>query len=153
MSPSRGRRAVHVQAFALACACLSGCVERRYTIRSNPPGAMVIVNGEEVGPTPVSRSFTYYGTRKLTLMADGYETMTVLQPVKAPWYDNNFTDWLTENFVPFTIRDERDFTYTLAPKQIPDPNDLVNRGQQLRNEGQVPPKPLRGGILGFLGFP
>jgi hypothetical protein len=153
MLEPRGHRAAFALGWAVVCASLTGCVERRYTIRSNPPGAMVIVNGEEIGPTPVSRSFTFYGKRKITLMADGYETQTVLEPINAPWYDNNFTDFFTENLVPFTIRDDREFLYTLSPKVIPEPNDLVNRGQQLRVEGQIPPKPLRGGILDFLGFP
>ena len=62
---------------------LSGCVERRYTLRTNPPGAQVIVNGEEIGPTPVSRSFTYYGDREITLMLDGYQTQTIIQPINA----------------------------------------------------------------------
>ena len=66
----------------------SGCVERRYTIRSDPPGATVIVNGEEIGPSPASKSFVYYGDREITLMLDGYETKTVIQPIKAPWWDN-----------------------------------------------------------------
>ena len=41
----------------LGIAALSGCVERRYTIRTEPPGATVIVNGEEIGPSPTSKSF------------------------------------------------------------------------------------------------
>ena len=65
---------------------LPGCVERRYTIRSDPPGATVIVNGEEIGPTPASKSFVYYGEREITLMLDGYETKTVIQPITAPWW-------------------------------------------------------------------
>src|SRR4051812_23377756 len=67
---------------------LTGCVERRYTIRTNPPGAMVVINNEEVGTTPVSRSFTYYGDREIKLMLDGCQTQTIIQPIKAPWYDN-----------------------------------------------------------------
>src|SRR5947209_6545212 len=70
-----------VLAGASVCA---GCVERRYTLRTDPPGALAIVNGEEIGPTPVSRSFTYYGDREITFLRDGYQTKTVIQPVKAP---------------------------------------------------------------------
>src|SRR5258707_15345494 len=36
---------------------LSGCVERRYTVRTNPPGALLVANDEEIGATPTSRSF------------------------------------------------------------------------------------------------
>ncbi len=90
----------------LASASLvAGCVERRYTIRSDPPGATVIVNGEEIGPTPASKSFVYYGQREITLILDGYETKTVIQPINAPWWDNYFTEFFTENLVPISLRD------------------------------------------------
>ncbi len=94
----------------VALGLLSGCVERRYTIRSDPPGATVIVNGEEIGPTPASKSFYYYGNREITLMLDGYQTRTVIQPINAPWWDNYVTEFFTENIVPVSLRDEREYT-------------------------------------------
>jgi hypothetical protein len=130
----------------------AGCVERRYTIRSDPPGALVVVNGEEIGRTPVSRSFTFYGDREITLMLDGFETKRVIQKINAPWYDNLVTEIVTENVVPFTLRDERDFTYKMAAAGVPTTSDLIARGQALRVEALTPPPPRRGGILGFLGF-
>lgn len=131
---------------------LPGCVTRRYTIRSNPPGAQVIVNDELIGPTPVSRSFTYYGDRQITLMKDGYATKTVIQPVKAPWYDNLATEFFTENFIPYTFRDEREFTYNLEPAVPPSQENLLNNANGLRSEASSQPPPRRGGILGYLGF-
>ena len=131
---------------------LSGCVERRYTLRTNPPGAQVIVNGEEIGPTPVSRSFTYYGDREITLMLDGYQTQTVIQPIKAPWWDNLLTEFFTENFIPYTFRDERVYDYQLTPTIIPSTNELVDRAQSLRTQAQSLPKPRRQGLLKYLGF-
>ena len=86
-SPVAGRRAL-LLGLAVGAGGLPGCVERRYTIRTDPPGALAIVNGEEIGPTPVSRSFTYYGDREITLMLDGYKTKTLIQPIAAPWWDN-----------------------------------------------------------------
>lgn len=130
----------------------SGCVERRYTIRTDPPGAQVIVNNEEVGRTPVSRSFTYYGDRDITLMLDGYQTQRVIQPIDAPWYDNLATEFFTESVVPFTIRDERDFTYRMAPATVPTIDELRSRGENLRAQSQTQPPPRRGGILGYFGF-
>jgi hypothetical protein len=133
----------------LLCA---GCVERRYTLRTDPPGALAIVNGEEIGQTPVSRSFYYYGDREITFILDGYETRTVIQPMKAPWWDNMFTEFFTENLVPFTLRDEREFRYQLMPATSPVAADLRDRAEQLRAGSQVPPPPRRGGLLGWLGF-
>jgi hypothetical protein len=136
----------------LAPTLSSGCVERRYTLRTDPPGALAIVNGEEIGQTPVSRSFYYYGDREITFLLDEYETKTVIQPVKAPWWDNLFTEFFTENLVPFNLRDEREFSYQLTRASSPRAGDLRDRAEQLRSDSRVLPKPRRGGILGWLGF-
>jgi hypothetical protein len=136
----------------LAPVFLAGCVERRYTLRTDPPGALAIVNGEEIGQTPVSRSFYYYGDREITFILDGYETRTVIQPVKAPWWDNLFTEFFTENLVPFDLRDEREFRFQLSTAASPNSADLRDRAEQLRSGSQVPPPPRRGGLLGWLGF-
>lgn len=133
-------------------AALTGCVERRYTIRTDPPGALVIINDEEKGISPVSSSFTFYGDRRITLIKDGYETRTVTQPVKAPWWDNYLTEFFSENLVPINLRDERDFTFTLTPTRIPEMDELRQRGEGLRAQGSAPPPPRRGGILGYFGF-
>jgi hypothetical protein len=147
------RRPLALALLAAGC-CLveSGCVERRYTIRSNPPGALAFVNGEEIGPTPVSRSFTYYGTRDVTLVADGYQTLKVRQPVKRPWYDNYITEFFSENLVPWTIRDEREFTYSLTPQTAAPPEEVLGRAEALRQRGKLPPPPRPKGLLGRLGL-
>jgi PEGA domain len=144
--------APRVVAILLGTAVLSGCVERRYTIRTDPPGALAIVNGEEIGPTPVSRSFVYYGDREITLLRNGYETLHVVQPVDAPWWDNLLTEFFTENVVPVTLRDEREFAYRMAPEVQPARNELLDRAEGLRAQAKQPPPPRRGGILGFFGF-
>jgi len=145
------RRPAAFLALAAAFLC-TGCVERRYTLRTDPPGALAVVNGEEVGQTPVSRSFYYYGDREINLILDGYETKKVIQPIKAPWWDNLFTEFFTENLLPFNLRDEREFAYTLTPASSPRAADLKDRAEQLRSEARVLPKPRRGGLLGWLGF-
>ena len=151
MSPVRGRRAL---AFAvIACACLlQGCVERRYTIRSNPPGALAIVNDEEIGSTPVSRSFTYYGARKVTLVADGYQTETFTQKMPAPWWDNLVTEFFTENLIPFQLRDDRTYDFQLKPVQGTEPEGVAKRAEHYRAEGrsQTPRKPPR--FWSWFGF-
>ncbi|MBX6316389.1 MAG: PEGA domain-containing protein, partial [Isosphaeraceae bacterium] len=129
MVRTRGRGRGRLPAVALALigtAGLAGCVERRYTIRTNVP-AVAIVNGEEIGPTPVSRSFTYYGDREIILMAEGYQTLRVIQKVNPPWWDNLLTEFFTENLIPFTFRDERVFDYALVPTTTPPAPDLINR--------------------------
>ncbi|CAN5833904.1 hypothetical protein BH23PLA1_BH23PLA1_13620 [soil metagenome] len=150
----RGRsRGAAVALLALAAiAGSTGCVERRYTIRTSPPGALVTVNGEEIGTTPVSARFIYYGNTRMTIQAEGHETLNFVQPIRAPWWDNIVTEFFTENLIPYTFRDEREFFYVLPPVADPPTGDIVARGEELRRAGQAPPRPRRGGILGFFGF-
>jgi len=48
-----------------------GCIERTITITSDPSGALVHLNDEEVGRTPVVVPFTFYGTYTVRLEHDG----------------------------------------------------------------------------------
>ena len=140
-------------AVGLGCLALSsGCVERRYTVRTDPPGALVIVNGEEIGPSPASRSFYFYGDREITLIRDGYKTETITQPINAPWFDNYLTEFFTENVIPMQLRDDREFKYTMKPYVSSPEGALRDRAEGLRAEAQIIPKPRRGGFLGWLGF-
>ena len=116
----------------------SGCVHRRMTIHSDPPGAMVMLDGESIGYTPVSRDFTYYGTRELTLIKDGYETMTVNQEIRTPWYQWYPLDIITDNFLPQKLRDRRSFSYQLKRRSpYESTQNLIERGKSLRSEAQL----------------
>jgi PEGA domain len=131
---------------------LSGCVERRYTIRTDPPGALIIANGEPIGTTPVSKSFNFYGDRTIRIIREGYATQDVIAHFPAPWYDNLLTEFFAENVIPYTFRDEIEFNYKLTPAVPPDSNDVYNRGEAVRVDGQGPPIPRSTGIRGFFGF-
>src|SRR5205814_5476383 len=75
----------------------NGCMHRRLTIRSEPPGAAVLVDGEEVGFTPTSIDYTYYGTREITLQKDGYKTLTTPVKLATPWYQVFPLEIVTDN--------------------------------------------------------
>ena len=141
--PARRRTAIVLVLAAVGLAC--GCVERRYTIRTDPPGAQVIVNGESLGPTPASHNFYYYGDREITLVLDGYETKTLIQPINAPWWDNYLTEFFTENLVPGSSA-----TSGSSPTRWSRPARRRRRrsracAEALRSEAQVLPPPRRGG--------
>ena len=70
----------------LLTALCAGCVERRYVVTSEPPGALVLRNGVPIGLTPVDDFFIYYGSYDLTLIKDGYETLPAKVKIDAPWY-------------------------------------------------------------------
>lgn len=154
MPTNRGRlHACLLVALATTALGLTGCVERRYTIRTDPPGALVIANGEPLaGTTPVSKSFTYYGDRTFRIIKEGYETKEIIQPIKAPWFDNLITEFFTENLNPYTFRDEVEFSYKLEPSKPADSFEVRDRAEATRLDGQSGPKQRRGGLLGYFGF-
>ena len=87
------------------------------TVRTNPPGALLYVDDYEIGTTPVSANFTYYGTRKIRLVKDGYETLTVMQWIPPPWYEFPPLDFVSENFVPGQIYDQRTLDFQLSRRR------------------------------------
>ena len=140
-APYRLRLLAPLVVTALLCASQAGCVQRRLTIRSNPPGALVYVDDYEIGRTPVSTDFVYYGTRKIRLVKDGFETLTVLQPIPSPWYEIPPLDFVSENIVPSEIRDERALNFQLVPQVIVPEDQLLGRAENLRRSGQFPATP------------
>ena len=131
-SPNRFRAVPLVVLSLTASLCASGCVERRYTIRTIPPVALVISNGEEIGISPASRSHVYYGERDITLYKDGYQTRRIIEKMDAPWWDNRLTEFFSENLVPFTLRDDREYVYKLEPEVPTDEPKLLQDADALR---------------------
>jgi hypothetical protein len=129
-----------IMALALGAAgLLSGCVERRYVIYTDPPGAIVIRNGQVLGPTPVDDYYIYYGTYHFTIFADGYETLQVDQEICSPWYEYPGLDFISENLVPYPIVDRREFHFKLEPRRVPDAEQLLNQAGNLRSRGLALP--------------
>ncbi len=105
-------------------------------VRSNPPGAMVYVDNQPVGTTPCATDFIYYGTREIRLIKPGYETLTVNQPIPAPWYEIPPLDFVSENLAPQKIQDYRTVSFNLVPQVIVPTEQLLGRAEQLRQNTQ-----------------
>lgn len=133
---------------ALVVAPLGGCVERRYVVTSDPPGAVVLRNNQHIGPTPADDHFTYYGNYHFTLIKDGYATLQVNQEFRSPWFEYFPLDFFAENVVPWRIEDVRRFHYKLEPVRMPNPNEVINEGQSLRNRGKAIGAPAAPGPAG-----
>lgn len=122
---------------------MSGCVQRRLTIRSNPPGALVYVDNYEIGTTPVTTDYIYYGTRRIRLVKDGYATLDIKQWIPPPWYEIFPLEFISENLVPAEIRDHRVLEFQLLPQLMVPTEQLLGRAENLRQgsktEGYVPP--------------
>ncbi|MCL2306121.1 MAG: PEGA domain-containing protein, partial [Planctomycetaceae bacterium] len=111
---------------------VSGCVRRRLTVRTNPPGAVAYLDNVELGKTPISRNFDYYGNRELKLIKEGYEPHVETIRLRAPWYQWIGLDFFSEVLIPGTITDEHEYPITLKPQQIVSPDDLIAEGERMK---------------------
>ncbi len=100
----------------------SGCVRRKLTVKSDPPEAQVYFNGKFMGETPVDFDFEWYWEHEVELKKEGYETISNTEEIKAPVYMWIPFD-LAMELLPFTIRDNRELTYTLKPRKVSLEND------------------------------
>jgi len=73
-----------------------GCVQRTISVTSQPTGALVYLNDEEVGRTPVTVPFRYYGTYDVRLEAEGHDPLWTQAQAKAPWWEYPGPDLLAE---------------------------------------------------------
>jgi hypothetical protein len=121
-------------AFLLLAALISGCIERTVSINTEPQGATVFLNDQEVGKSPVKVPFTWYGDYDVIIRKPGYETVHTNCNVKTPWYETPGIDIFTECFMPFTVHDDRDLgTYPLEPRQTPDREALLQAADEARS--------------------
>jgi hypothetical protein len=109
------------------------------TIRSVPSNALVTLDGQEIGFTPVSVPFTYYGERQIKLIKDGFETKTINQTISTPWYEVFPLDFVSECLVPWRKRDERNYIYNLEPAMQVSSDQLLQRAAEVRENGRNPP--------------
>jgi len=115
---------------ALACA---SCAQRSLTIHSEPSGALVYLNGTEVGRTPLKYDFEWYSDYDVVLRMDGYETLKTHRNLSAPLYMWPPFDLISELF---GVKDRRQWTFTMTPAdpRAADPKELIARAQQLKGE-------------------
>ncbi len=110
------RSAVALAAVAVTLLALPSCVERKMVVRSDPPGAMLSLDGRDLeARTPATVPFTFGGTRRVTLTAPGHAVLESTAELADPWYTYFPLDVGAEFLWPFTIHDEQTFDYKLQP--------------------------------------
>ena len=121
--------------------CLAGCVEREMTITSEPDGALVYVSDKEMGRTPVTFSFLWYGDYEIVLRREGHKTLVTGANVSPPVYGLPPLDLFSE-IAPWTYHDRRYLHYKLKKLTTPgDPreaarldDELIQRAEKMRQE-------------------
>ncbi len=115
--------------------CLSsGCVRRRMTVRTSPPGATISIDNQLIGTSPAATSFVYYGTREIRIEKDGYRTETIRRKMKPPWYEWPVAEFVSETLWPGELRDERIIDVELVPAVTESPNAVLERAELLRSQ-------------------
>lgn len=140
----------------LTALALTGCVERRIEITSEPSGALVWLNDQQIGRTPAQAEFTYHGVYDIRLELDGYEPLRTEAKAKAPLYENAPLDLFAEA-LPTRIDNIQRWHFVLEPSlesSLPREQleaDLLSRAAAMRTEleasGQKvdgPPNPDEG---------
>ncbi|MBX3363160.1 MAG: PEGA domain-containing protein [Phycisphaeraceae bacterium] len=131
----------------LASLALFGCAsDRRLIVTSDPPGARIWLNDTEIGRTPASASFKFYGVYDVRLEAPGHEPLHTRRRVEAPLYEYPVID-LVAMAVPGRRRHHVAWHFELEPAIEQDSTaehlqtELLDRAKRL--ESQLGPPPER----------
>ncbi len=112
---------------------LTGCVERRLTINTKPQGAIITLNDEEIGISPVTTSFEWYGDYNVRISKEGYATLNTHRDLKSPWYDSFPFDFFAM-LNPNRKVDSYEWTFELALQQQPTTEELIQNAEKLKEQ-------------------
>ncbi|HEY3242525.1 MAG TPA: PEGA domain-containing protein [Phycisphaerae bacterium] len=101
-------------------------------MNTEPQGALVYLNDEEIGRSPASTDFTWYGDYDVIVRKEGFQTVRTHAKVNPPWYQLIPFDFLSEVLWPGWIHDQRSLSYSLAPATQPSREELLEDAKTLR---------------------
>lgn len=119
--------------------CVTGCIERKLTITSEPAGALVIISDKEIGRTPVTHEFLWHGEYDIILRfpEKGYKTLNESANLNMRWYQYPPID-LFSSIAPWTYKDHRYLHYKLQKMDPPDNAALIKRAEQMQKANDMP---------------
>ena len=127
-----------VVAVVLAAVCFcAGCVERKLTIVTEPPDALVALNDEEIGTSPVTVGFEWNGDFAVQISKDGYKTLKTHQNLKRPLKDRFPVDLFADMFT--TKIDAYTWNFKLEPSVPVQKEDLIKSATALQKEALAEP--------------
>jgi hypothetical protein len=126
--------------FAAAAAGLAvGCVDRRFVVETNVPGAQVSVDGIPIGAAPADARWEYAGCYEFKAVAPGHEPLTQRVTLEPKWHNYPPLDFFAEVLWPFRIEDVRRVQLTLEPVRPVNQVELLNAAINLRTRGLALP--------------
>tara|TARA_R110002126_G_scaffold64513_25_gene165312 strand:+ start:3369 stop:3953 length:585 start_codon:yes stop_codon:yes gene_type:complete len=123
-------------ALALLTLGLSACGAKRIlVVESTPSEALVRLDEEIIGVTPLEFPFEHYGDRRLSLYLDGYDTWSEPIELKTPWYSRFPLDLVTEVLLPIRPVTRPTFHIHLSPMSeevtLPDIENFADEAHAL----------------------
>lgn len=115
----------------------TGCVERKLTINTDPSGALVSLNDEEIGTSPVSVGFEWYGDYNVRISKEGYQTLTTSRNLKRPIRDR-FPFDLFDDIVHTRI-DAYSWDFELKPFEQIQKDQLIQGAVDFRKQALADP--------------
>lgn len=95
----------------------AGCLRRTLSVRTEPAGALVYVNDQLRGETPLEYDFEWYGWHRVTVRKEGYARIDDRRLIRAPVYLWIPLDLVVE-LLPFPVHDRREWSYALAEQTV-----------------------------------
>jgi hypothetical protein len=123
---------VRVTSAILMLLLVAGCVERRLWVRTDPPGALVRINGDEIGRAPVSWRFDHYGTVLVEAELDGHRPVQEAFRLRTPWYQQPVLDFFADVVWPGKIKDDHELALRLEPERRLTPAEIESEIRQIR---------------------
>ena len=120
----------------VAVLAVSGCVERKLTINTEPQGALVMLNDEEIGESPTTVNFEWYGHYNIRISKEGYETLSTHRELKSPLHDEFPFDFFAQVINPNRIVDSYEWTFELSPKRQISRQELIRKAQEAKEQLQ-----------------
>ena len=122
----------------------AGCHTRTLEITSEPTGALVWLNDEQVGRTPLETDFVHYGTYDVRVRLEGYLPLSTYRSASASAVDQPGIDFVTQAFPGRSITR---WHFTLEP--LPELADqkgaetaAYDRAKDFRDRATGKPTPL-----------
>ena len=141
-------RSFHFLILVAIIFAFSGCVTRSITVKTEPSNALVYLDNELIGESPVTVPFTYYGTRKIMIEKkdeDGaltHERTIVYEKIKAPVYEVFPLDFFSEIVWLRELKDDHVLSYNLAELELLSTKErqekVLKNAEELRQRVNAP---------------
>lgn len=131
-------------ALMVAGAGLGACRTRTLEITSEPSGALVWLNDEQVGRTPLETDFVHYGTYDVRVRMDGYVPLSTHRTASASLADQPGIDFFSQASPGRTVTSWH-FTLDPLPELIDQrgaENAAHDRAKAFRDHVTGKPAPL-----------